>query len=130
MLCAASAPPPEDALTELLDMVGLLSLAAVELRAAPPPNGPAPLRWLLEPADVLAHRHLDCQEYDQCLDIAVLRPWRSWTCDRCPAFHAAVPAGALRVRLEAGVDRHGTVAGLAHRRLPRGASHRSGGPAR
>ncbi len=52
------------------------------------PN-PTALRSLVTDEDVDAHRCVSCAEYDDCLDAALRKCWRSWTCARCKLFLAA-----------------------------------------
>ena len=34
------------------------------------------------------HRNLDCVRYDKCLDLAIKKNWRSFSCCRCSVFKA------------------------------------------
>jgi hypothetical protein len=52
------------------------------------PN-PTALRTLIEQEDVDHHRSVSCAEYDGCLDVALRRCWRSWSCGRCSLFALA-----------------------------------------
>lgn len=49
------------------------------------PN-PTALRSLVKEEDVDKHRSVSCAEYDDCLDTALRRSWRSWSCGRCKLF--------------------------------------------
>jgi hypothetical protein len=49
------------------------------------PN-PVELVKLVEPETVAQHRSLFCTHYDECLERAAERGWRSWSCERCPGF--------------------------------------------
>jgi hypothetical protein len=49
------------------------------------PN-PTALRSLVKHEEVEKHRSLCCDEYDGCLDEALRRSWRSWTCGECTRF--------------------------------------------
>lgn len=44
----------------------------------------------LELAKVSTHRHLDCQDYDGCLDVAVGRNWPGFNCLGCSQFESEV----------------------------------------
>jgi hypothetical protein len=52
------------------------------------PN-PTALRTLVKDEDVDKHRSVTCDEYDCCLDAALSRSWRSWSCARCTRFRMA-----------------------------------------
>jgi hypothetical protein len=52
------------------------------------PN-PTALRQLVAEEEVHAHRSLSCAGYDECLDVALRRCWRSWSCGRCGLFMLA-----------------------------------------
>ncbi len=49
------------------------------------PN-PTALHSLVKEEDVTKHRSLSCAEYDECLDAALRRCWKSWSCGRCHLF--------------------------------------------
>ncbi len=49
------------------------------------PN-PTRLRALVEPEEVDLHRSVCCAGYDDCLETASRRRWRSWTCSQCELF--------------------------------------------
>ncbi len=52
------------------------------------PN-PTPLAQLIRSESTVAgHRNLYCLHYDACLDVAVKLDWDSWSCEKCPLFHA------------------------------------------
>jgi len=34
------------------------------------------------------HRNLDCKRYDKCLDKAIAKNWKSFSCSKCPRFKA------------------------------------------
>jgi hypothetical protein len=60
-----------------------------------PPN-PTELRLAKKPPrgkDAAVHRRVYCVHYDGCLDLAVMRDWRSWTCARCLVRHERSPQG-------------------------------------
>ena len=42
--------------------------------------GPSALASLIEHEGVEAHRNLFCPRYDDCLDVALMERWTSWTC--------------------------------------------------
>jgi hypothetical protein len=48
--------------------------------------GPAALASLIEHEGVEAHRNLFCPRYDDCLDVALMERWTSWTCSCCDFF--------------------------------------------
>ncbi len=50
---------------------------------------------------VESHRRLFCPHYDDCLDVAVVHEWPSWTCTACEL-------GFLNVRAAAGLDSYAT----------------------
>ncbi len=52
------------------------------------PN-PTALRHLVKQEEVDAHRCVTCEEYDGCLDAALRRSWRSWSCGQCLLFARA-----------------------------------------
>ena len=49
---------------------------------------------LLDFAEVLCHRHLECGLYCVCLDLATSRNWASFSCRECDLF----PGGATAAR--------------------------------
>jgi hypothetical protein len=49
------------------------------------PN-PVELAKLVDPEAVAQHRSLFCTCYDECLERAAQRGWRSWSCERCPVY--------------------------------------------
>lgn len=48
--------------------------------------GPSALASLIEHEGVGANRNLFCPHYDDCLDVALLERWTSWTCAECAFF--------------------------------------------
>ncbi len=42
-------------------------------------------------AGVEAHRNLNCNHYDGCLDEAVRRGWQSFSCAKCPLSVVMAP---------------------------------------
>ncbi len=45
---------------------------------------PVPLRRTLKTDDEAAlHRNLHCAHYGGCLEVALARAWRSWSCRAC-----------------------------------------------
>ncbi|MCK5074116.1 MAG: hypothetical protein KAQ98_11870 [Bacteriovoracaceae bacterium] len=44
----------------------------------------------LELANVSMHRHMDCSDYDDCLDVAVEHDWQSFNCLGCSQFESEV----------------------------------------
>lgn len=50
---------------------------------------------MLDFAEVLCHRHLDCGLYSACLDLVTSRKWISFTCRDCDLFPGA-DEGACR----------------------------------
>lgn len=69
---------------EFLEFLGLLTVLAGPDGAADEarPN-PTALPWLIRPEEVEDHRSLACTFYDRCLDAALRRGWRSWSCQAC-----------------------------------------------
>ncbi len=59
------------------------------------PN-PTALRQLVKQDEVDAHRCVTCSEYDGCLDSALRRRWRSWSCGQCGRFAWAQAARAAQ----------------------------------
>jgi hypothetical protein len=53
--------------------------------------GPTELEKPCEPDEVGQRRSLWCPAYDRCLDAALRRRWRSWSCESCPLFPLAGP---------------------------------------
>ena len=43
-------------------------------------------RPLLSLSSVAKHRNLDCDRYDKCLNKAIRKNWRSFSCAKCPIF--------------------------------------------
>ncbi len=74
-------------MTNTLHMLCLPGLVARRGRFVPTgrPN-PTELPSLVKPGEVEQHRSLFCAAYDQCLDVANRRGWRSWTCRCCKLF--------------------------------------------
>jgi hypothetical protein len=63
------------------------------------PN-PTALRSPVKEQDVDRHRNVCCAAYDDCLDAALRRAWRSWSCGQCRLFafaRAARAAESVRV---------------------------------
>ncbi len=52
------------------------------------PN-PTALRQLVKEEEVDEHRCVTCAEYDDCLDAALRKSWRSWSCGQCGLFRRA-----------------------------------------
>lgn len=52
------------------------------------PN-PTALRTLVKQEEVDEHRSVLCSGYDECLDAALRKSWRSWSCARCARFELA-----------------------------------------
>jgi hypothetical protein len=80
-----------------IELIGLLSLANRfqadgEARGA----GPVELTAPSQPDDMGRLRSLWCPAYDRCLDAALLRKWRSWTCENCTLFAYAGPFRSLQ----------------------------------
>lgn len=69
-----------------IDLLGLLKVVVVNEHAGVVRPNPTALDSLVEPDDVEQRRSLSCSEYDQCLDAAYRRDWKSWTCERCNIF--------------------------------------------
>jgi hypothetical protein len=62
----------------------------------PDPDGRLPVeleRLLMNDADVLKHRTLDCRHYTLCLDEAA--PWQSWSCAMCQHHGSGSSAAEL-----------------------------------
>jgi hypothetical protein len=53
--------------------------------------GPTELVKTCEAKEVGSRRSLWCPAYDRCLDAALQRRWRSWSCESCPLFPLASP---------------------------------------
>jgi hypothetical protein len=124
-------------MSDSLEYLGLLTVLE---RPGLPGHGarpnPTPLALLVQLGEVEKHRRLRCRHYGRCLDAALLRAWRSWTCRACglaaPGTDPALDidhAGALRPHA-------GEVESLGRRRTttptPSGAavgSSRPGAPA-
>jgi len=47
---------------------------------------PMPCAQQFAVEDVDLHRHLDCENYDECLDVAVKKKWPNFTCTECPVW--------------------------------------------
>ncbi len=47
---------------------------------------PAPCTLQFTVEDVDQHRFLDCDNYDECLDVAVKKKWANFTCEECPVW--------------------------------------------
>ena len=45
---------------------------------------PMPVQFTVE--EVTTHRHFDCAQYDECLDLAVRKKWANFTCRECPIW--------------------------------------------
>ncbi len=89
-------------MTDILKLLGLLELAAPHQRPGPAPSpNPTARASALKPEEVEQHRSLSCGEYDECLDAAFRRRWRSWTCERCKLFRLARYLGAMETGHEA-----------------------------
>lgn len=62
-------------------------------------HNPQPLaNPLVTEAQVDSHRALVCTAYDRCLDFAVRKGWRGWTCRICPQFEIERNAQLERLR--------------------------------
>jgi len=75
-----------------IELLGLLDLLdprgqEVTLRGA----GPVELAEPCAPKDMGTLRSLWCPAYDRCLDTALRRRWRSWSCEACALFPLARP---------------------------------------
>jgi hypothetical protein len=84
-------------MNESIELIGLLSLANRfqahgEARGA----GPVEMNTPCQPDDTGRLRSLWCPAYDRCLDAALLRKWRSWTCESCTLFAYAGPFRSLQ----------------------------------
>jgi hypothetical protein len=63
------------------------------------PN-PTELRSVLKApgqGDIARHRRVYCVHYDRCLDLAIERLWRSWTCEHCLVRYLDLPQGGYRI---------------------------------
>ena len=50
-----------------------------------------PKPWeILRSNEVEIHRHVACRAYDKCLDYAIAKKWKGWTCFFCATFHKQV----------------------------------------
>ena len=45
-------------------------------------------RPIISLSSAVEHRHLDCFRYDKCLDRAIKKNWKSFSCSRCAVFKA------------------------------------------
>jgi hypothetical protein len=89
-----------------IEMLGLLTLLD-DRGVAWAGAGPAELLQTCKPEEVGRRRSLFCPAYDRCLDAALGRRWRSWTCEECRFYPQARPFRALAAS-RAGVMRpHG-----------------------
>lgn len=59
---------------------------------------PSPRSAVLPIEAVDAHRDIWCRHYDGCLDVAVRKDWRSWSCASCPLKGEVQEAPELRIR--------------------------------
>ena len=57
--------------------------------AEPQQPNPAPASLPAPGSGEPPFRRLDCQHYDNCLDIAIIRRWDSWTCASCEAYQVS-----------------------------------------
>ncbi len=73
--------------------------SAFEGAAAEP--RPTPLSHLVKEDEVEQHRCLSCTEYDQCLEVVLVKRWRSWSCASCGLFLLARAFDALQTDHEA-----------------------------
>jgi len=48
------------------------------------------LDWPIHISMVDKHRNLDCNRYEKCLDKAIRKNWRSFSCNRCSIFKAVL----------------------------------------
>ena len=89
-------------MTNTLHTLCLPGLTARRGRFAPTrgPN-PAELLSLVKPGEVEQHRSLFCAVYDECLDLATRRGWRSWTCQYCDLFRCTREMQAVESTREA-----------------------------
>lgn len=55
------------------------------------PPGPSELASALRPEEMGELRSLWCPAYEGCLEVAIHRGWRSWTCESCSWFRLADP---------------------------------------
>jgi len=75
-----------------IELLGLLTLLDPGGQDASVPGvGPVARLEPCEPGDVGRRRSLWCPAYDQCLDTALQRKWRSWSCEACTLFPLARP---------------------------------------
>ncbi len=89
-------------MTKSIELLALLTLLDGRRLA-----GPAELRQTCKPEEVAQRRSLWCPAYDRCLNAALARRWRSWSCEDCAFFTHARPFRALAAS-RAGVMRsHG-----------------------
>jgi hypothetical protein len=80
---------------ELIGLLGLTNRFQVEFEARG--AGPIELAMPSQPDDMGRLRSLWCPAYDRCLDAALLRKWRSWTCESCMLLPYARPFRSLQV---------------------------------
>lgn len=59
--------------------------------------GPLPLSRTLKPEEVRAHRRLNCEGYDACLDTAWRNGWTSFSCRGCKRFRKSESKGRTAV---------------------------------
>ena len=57
------------------------------------PN-PTAQRSCVKEEEVDLHRSIGCSQYEDCLDAALRKSWRSWSCARCTRFAGAREQGA------------------------------------
>jgi hypothetical protein len=62
---------------------GYLKSRRVPTHAEPPPGDPRPMLRVLTDEEALTHRRGNCPAYEACLDYAVKRHWRSFSCRGC-----------------------------------------------
>lgn len=59
------------------------------------PN-PTPRKRVEDPDRTSGTRHLHCRRYNGCLDVAVVKGWRGFSCENCGAFEPLSPQGEYR----------------------------------
>jgi hypothetical protein len=98
-------------MTRTEEYLGLL--AVLTTNCDPNPTAlPAPIN----PDDVGSHRRLECRFYDRCLDRALERAWRSWTCRACALEAVAADPALAPDHAALARPRAGEAEGLGRRR--------------
>jgi hypothetical protein len=89
-----------------IELLGLLTLLD-ERGVVVPATGPTELHQPCKPEEVGQRRSLWCPAYDRCLEAALGRRWRSWSCEACRFFQHARPFRALAASRAGTMRPHG-----------------------